>query len=158
TLFFVLIPLQNVSPNWAAPFTFMGVGYYAAGLGLGFLAIPRLRMAGETLQLSGLVLGGMASLAAFFLPGYEGVVGVALVATCVVVEALRKRNVWLGYPANLLYLISYFVALRELKVTEPQFLAIGAALLGLVMHYLLTRNKSVGAALATGLISQLLLQ
>jgi hypothetical protein len=54
-------------------------------------------------------------------------------------------------------LISYFTLLIELDVEEPQYFSIGAALLGMVMHFLLVRAKSKTGAFIMGMLSQLTL-
>jgi hypothetical protein len=56
-----------------------------------------------------------------------------------------------------LYLISYFTILNELKVDQPQYFSIGAALLGMLMHYLLMQSGSKTGAFIMGLLSQLVL-
>ncbi|MBN1429370.1 MAG: HEAT repeat domain-containing protein [Anaerolineae bacterium] len=156
--FFFLMSVDRPDPRWAMPFTFFATGYYLLGLVLTLSPLGRNFALSRPLQLSGIFLGSLVSLIAFFQGGLAGVFGIALVATCLAIEALRQRNVWLGYPTNFFYLLSYFLILRELKVDEPQFFAIGAAMLGLFMHYLLVRNQSKGAAFITGLLSQLILQ
>ena len=75
----------------------------------------------------------------------------------VAVEAFDRRNVWLGFPANALYLTSYFILLLELNVSEPQFFSIAIAVLGILMHYLLVRAGSRTGAFITGMVSQLVL-
>jgi hypothetical protein len=57
----------------------------------------------------------------------------------------------------MLYLTSYFVILAELHVDKPQYYSIGAALLGMLMHYLLTRANSKTGAFIMGMLSQLVL-
>jgi hypothetical protein len=47
--------------------------------------------------------------------------------------------------------------LLDLNVEEPQFYSIGAALLGMLMHYLLTRAGSKTGAFIAGMLSQLVL-
>ena len=47
--------------------------------------------------------------------------------------------------------------LFELKVDQPQFYSVGAALLGMLMHYLLMRAGSNTGAFITGMVSQLVL-
>jgi hypothetical protein len=89
--------------------------------------------------------------------GTGGVIGAALAATFFTFEAFRLRQVWLGLPANLLYLVAYVTLLLELDVSQPQFYSIGAALLGFVMHYFLVRSGSRWAAFITGLLSQFIL-
>jgi hypothetical protein len=47
--------------------------------------------------------------------------------------------------------------LLELDLRQPQLYTIAAALLGILMHYLLIRTRNPAAALATGLLAQLIL-
>ncbi len=109
-------------------------------------------------RFSGLALATLVSLAAPLTEvGIAASAPVALAATLWAVEAFRRRNVWLGFPANGLYLLAYFMILFSLEVTEPQFYSIGAALLGMLMHYLLLRTGSSLGAFVTGLVSQLIL-
>ncbi len=91
------------------------------------------------------------------LGGLDAAIPVAIAATLWAVEAFAKRNVWLAFPANGLYLLAYFIILGELNVDEPQFYSIGAALLGLVQHYLLTRAGSRSGAFIMGMLSQFVL-
>ena len=56
-----------------------------------------------------------------------------------------------------MYLVSYFTLLVELNVDEAQFFSVGAAALGMLMHYLLTRTGNKSAAFVTGILSQLVL-
>jgi hypothetical protein len=73
-------------------------------------------------------------------------------------EAFVRRSVWLGYPANLFYLMAYFIVLNKVNVTEPQFFSVGIAVLGMLMHYLMTRTKTNAvAAFITGMFSQIAL-
>jgi hypothetical protein len=109
------------------------------------------------LRVSGLVLGTVGAFTAPAQGGALSIFGTAVIASFFVVEGLRLKNVWLGFPANLLYLGAYFMALLELDISEPQFFSIGAALLGIVMHYLLVRGKNYFAAGFTGVIAQLIL-
>ena len=112
----------------------------------------------RTLRRAGL---GLAMLAALTAPledtGLSAAVWVALAATLYAVEAFRSRNVWLGFPANGLYLLAYFLILLELEVDQPQFYSLGVAILGLLMHYLLVRAGSKLGAFLTGMVSQLVL-
>lgn len=127
--------------------------------GLGTLWVP-LKRAGwaPVLSYSGL---GLASLTAFSAP-YEGSgliasLPVALAATLWAVEAFRRRNVWLGLPANVLFLMAYFMILTTLRVEQPQFYSVGAAVLGMLMHHLLVRAGSRTGAFLMGMFSQLVL-
>ncbi len=102
----------------------------------------------------------LASITAISAPfersGLTTSIPVALAATLWAVEALRRRNVWLGFPANGLYLMAYFMLLAVLGA-HVQFYSVGAALLGLLMHYLLVRAGSRAGAFVMGMISQLVL-
>ena len=107
---------------------------------------------------SGLGLGTIVALAAPFQDGdAEKTIPIAIAATLFAVEAYARKNVWLAFPANALYLISYFTLLVELNVDEPQYFSIGAALLGILMHYLLVRANSKTGAFIMGMVSQLAL-
>jgi hypothetical protein len=142
---------------WFFPQIALAVVYYAVGFFL--------RRGGQwkgwddTLLFSGFALG---TLVAFICPtlvgGLEKAIPIAIAASLYAVEAFERKNIWLGFPANLLYLVAYFTILAELNVDEAQFYSVGAAALGMLMHYLLTRtgnNKS--AAFITGILSQLVL-
>jgi cell division septation protein DedD len=140
--------------NWLWPLIAVAVGYYAASLLVGLLSANW----SQVLRLSAIGLGTLTSLSAPFEgSGALASIPVAIAASLWAVEAFRRRNVWLGFPTNGLYLMSYFMLLTSLEVTQPQFYSIGAALLGLLMHYLLTRTGSDKGAFVTGLVSQLLL-
>jgi hypothetical protein len=104
-----------------------------------------------------LILGALVSFSAPFQGGAFAVLGSALAASFFVIEGFRLKNIWLGFPATLLYLSAYFITLVELDVSEPQVYSIGAAMLGFLMHYLLVRSGGNWAAFFTGLISQLIL-
>ena len=142
--------------QWLLPLISLAVVYYAAGYFL--------RRAGKAkgwermLLFSGLGLGTLVALAAPSQSGgLEKAIPIVLAATFYAAEAFARKNVWLGFPANGLYLLAYFVILNELKVDEPQFFSVGAAALGLLMHYLLTRAGNRTTAFLTGVISQLVL-
>jgi hypothetical protein len=134
-----------------------GLAIFYWGLGMLLLSIPKAENWSVLLRVSGLVLGTIGAFTAPFQGGALAVLGTALIASFYVVEAVRLRNVWLGFPANLLYLGAYFIALIELDVTEPQFFSVGAGIIGIVMHYLLVRAKQYSAAVITGVIAQLIL-
>jgi hypothetical protein len=53
--------------------------------------------------------------------------------------------------------MSYFILLMGLNVDEPQFFSMGAALLGMIQHYLLTRTGSKTGAFIMGMLSQIVL-
>ena len=141
--------------EWLFPLIAIAVIYYSAGFSL-----RRAKFAewDRVLLFSGLGHGMIVALLAPFQPGgLEKAIPIAITATLFAVEAFALRNVWLAFPANSLYLISYFVLLIELKVDEPQYFSIGAALLGMFMHYLLVRANSKTGAFIMGMISQLVL-
>ena len=142
--------------HWLLPLIAVAVVYYVAGY---FLRRADRADGWDTMLLfSGLGLGTLVALAAPGQPGgLEKAIPIAIAATFYAAEAFARKNVWLGFPANILYLIAYFVILNELKVDEPQFFTVGAAALGLLQHYLLRRAGSKRAAFITGLVSQLVL-
>ncbi len=141
--------------QWIHPAAMLAAGYYVAGYILRRSGqSPRWDTAWLT---SGLGLGVILSAAAVLLGGLDAAIPVAIAATLWAVEAFARRNVWLGFPANALYLLAYFIVLFELKVDEPQFFSMGAALLGLIQHYFLTRATSKTATFITGMVSQLIL-
>lgn len=150
---FILIAIE--AKVWVIPLIGLAVLYE-----LGGLALRRLRAKvpwADVLQISGLVLAGAIALTAPLEGGPAAVLGVAISATLFTFEGLRLRNVWLGFPACLLYFLAYALALLELDLRQPQLYTIAAALLGILMHYLLIRTRNASAALATGLLSQLIL-
>ncbi|GIK36312.1 MAG: hypothetical protein BroJett011_01450 [Chloroflexota bacterium] len=141
--------------QWVLPLVGLASLYYVSGLAATWLG--RLGVWAGVLRLSGLGLGTLVALSAPIQGGAAGVIGSALIATYFAIEAFRLRQVWLGLPANLLYLVAYFTLLVDLDVDQPQFYSIGAALLGFVMHYFLVRSGSKWAAFFTGLLSQFIL-
>jgi hypothetical protein len=161
SLFAPLTAIQGLGgfnqPTWLLPVTAMGALFYGAGF---FSRNPK-EDSPENWSFvawsSGLGIALMASLAALFQGGLESAIPPAITATMVTMEAFRRRNIWLGFPANLLYLMAYFILLVELLVDEPQFYSIATAALGLLMHYLLTRAGSKFGAFITGMVSQLVL-
>lgn len=141
--------------RFVVPLVGLGVLYYLVGRGLQFTT--RAPGWAEVLIVSGMVWGAGCSLFAPFQTTGSAILAVAVLATCYAIEAVLRRNVWLGYPTNGLYFVAYITALIELEITEPQFFSIGAALLGIIMHYLLARAQHQTPAFITGLISQLIL-
>jgi hypothetical protein len=111
----------------------------------------------EVLIYSGLGVGVLTAMGAPLQGGLDASIPVAIAATLFAAEAFAKRNVWWAVPANLFYLMGYFMILLELEVDEPQFYSVGAALLGMLMHYLLTRAGSRIGAFLAGMLSQLVL-
>lgn len=154
--FFVIFLLKNFGvERWIYPLTLLALGYYALGFVLRTLklspgwAIP--------LLVSGLAAGGVASLGALTFEDLAPAIVPAVAATLFAVEAFARKNAWLGLPANGLYLLSYFIILMQLKVDQPQFYSVGAALLGMIQHYLLIRAESKKGAFIMGMLSQLTL-
>jgi hypothetical protein len=141
--------------KWIHPVIVLAVMYYAAGIIL--RAMKRAEGWDEALLYSGLGVGVIVSMAAPFVGGVDAALPVAIAATLWAVEAFAKRSAWLAFPANGLYLLSYFIILGELNVAEPQFYSIGAALLGLIQHYLLVRAESKTGAFIMGMLSQFVL-
>lgn len=141
--------------KWIHPVIVIAMVYYAVGY---FLRVTK-RATGwdNTLLFSGLGLGVIVSMAAPVLGGLDAAIPVAIAATLWAMEAFAKKNVWLAFPANGLYLLAYFIILVELNVNEPQFFSMGAALLGLVQHYLLVRTGSGTGAFIMGMLSQFVL-
>jgi len=153
----VYFALQHANlPWWIFPVIGIAMLYYAAGYIM--RALNRAKEWDVMLLFSGLGLGTIvAFLSPFQSAGAEKAIPIAIAATLFAVEAYARRNVWLAFPANALYLISYFSLLSELNVDEPQYFSIGAALLGMLMHYLLVRAKSKTGAFIMGMVSQLTL-
>ena len=141
--------------QWIHPVIVIAALYYAAGYFL--RAVKRAAGWGETLLFSGLGLGVIVSLGAPIVGGLDAAIPVAAAATLFAVEAFARKNAWLAFPANGLYLLAYFIILFELNVDEPQFFSIGAALLGLIQHYLLVRAESKTGAFIMGMLSQFVL-
>lgn len=141
--------------QWIHPVIVVAMIYYAAGT---FLRTAN-RAKGWDLSLlySGLGVGTFVSFAAPILGGLDASIPVAIAATLWAFEAFVKRNAWLAFPANALYLLAYFIILFELNVDEPQFFSIGTALFGLIQHYLLTRAESKTGTFLMGMFSQFVL-
>jgi hypothetical protein len=141
--------------KWIHPVTIVALIYYAIGFVL--RSLNRLKDWDLTLLYSGLGLSIFVSLASPILGGLDAAIPVAVAATLWAVEAFIKKNAWLAFPANGLYLMSYFILLNEFNVQEVQFFSIGAALIGLIQHYLLLRAKSKVGAFVMGMLSQFVL-
>ena len=156
TLFLLLAVVELIDilnlVHWLFPLILLAIFYY--GLGFALRRSQRAKGWDETLLFSGLALGVLTSFGAPFQGGLEAAIPVAITATLFAAEAFARRNVWWALPANALYLMSYFMILFELNVEEPQYYSIGAALLGMLMHYLLTRAGSKTGAFIAGMLSQ----
>jgi hypothetical protein len=153
SVFFILQALGK--ENWLYEIVALATLYYAAG----YILRRREGLQGWSRMLlySGLGLGVINSLSAPLQAGLGAVIPVAIAATLFATEALARRDVRLGFPANLLYFEAYALILTSLKVDEPQFFSMGAAVLGMLMHYLLRRARSGAGAFVTGMFSQLVL-
>jgi hypothetical protein len=141
---------------WLFPVVGVAVAYYVAG----FVLRSAKASGWDSLLLSsGLGLGSIVALSAPVQHhgGAENALPIAIAATLFAAEAFARRNVWWAFPTNGLYLLSYFTLLIKLNVDEPQYFSIGAALLGMLMHYLLVRAKSKAGAFVMGMVSQLVL-
>jgi hypothetical protein len=141
--------------KWIFPLTVLAMLYYATGYWLRWN--QKARGWDQSLLYSSLGLGILVSLAAAFQGGLDASIPVAIAATLFALEAFALRMVWWALPADVLYLMSYFMILRELDVEQPQFYSVGAALLGMLMHYLLTRAGGKTGAFIAGMLSQLVL-
>ena len=143
--------------KWTFPLIALAIFYYVSGYG--WRRNRNAQSWGQVLLYSGLGLGVLTSLSTPMQSGLDAsaAMPVAIAATLFAVEAFALRNVWWALPADLLYLLSYFILLIELNVDEPQYYSIGAALLGMLMHYLLTRAGSKTGAFLAGMLSQLVL-
>lgn len=141
--------------QWIHPVIVVAAFYYGAGFIL--RKFQNAKGWESPLLNSGLGLGVIVSFGAVILGGLDASIPVAVAATLWAVEAYAKKNAWLAFPANALYLLSYFIILFELNVDEPQFFSVGVALFGLIQHYLLTRAESKTGAFLMGMFSQLTL-
>jgi tetratricopeptide (TPR) repeat protein len=134
--------------HWVIPFVALTLVYYLGGLTLNYFYHQRDWW--QVLHWSGLALGTATAFSAPVQGGGDAVVGMGVIATLYGAEAFRLRNVWVGLPANGLFLGAYLMALQELNVTEPQLYSIGMGLLAIVTHYLLTRRSEQRAAFVIG--------
>jgi hypothetical protein len=141
--------------KWTFPLISLALLYYAVG----YWRRRHQEAEGwnEILLYSGLGIGVLTSLGAPLQRGLDASIPVAVAATLFAAEAFALRNVWWAIPANAFYLMAYFMILLELEVDEPQFYSVGAALLGMLMHYLLTRAGSKTGAFLAGMMSQFVL-
>lgn len=152
----VFFELQTIhQTNWLYEIGLLSALYYAAG----YVLRARGKAPGwsQMLRFSGLGLGVINAASAPLHVGLDAAIPVAVAATLFAVEAFVRREVRLGFPANLLYLESYFLILIWQNVHQAQFFSIGAAILGMLMHYLLVRAGSKTGAFVTGMFSQLVL-
>ncbi len=129
--------------------------YYLVGLGMAFLS--RTHRWSEVVLWSGLGLGALAACFAPFEEDSFAILGAALIALFYAVEGWRRRSVWYGLPACLIFYLAYLTALRLLGVSQPQYYSIGAAVLGVLMHNIFLRSKNPIAAVITGILTILIL-
>lgn len=141
--------------QWIHPVIVIAMLYY--GFGTALRAMQRAQGWDISLLYSGLGLGVIVSIAAPILGGVDASIPTAVAATLWAFEAYARKNAWLAFPANGLYLLAYFIILFELNVDEPQFFSVGTALFGLIQHYLLTRTESKSGAFMMGMFSQFVL-
>jgi hypothetical protein len=136
-------------------FAILAIVYYGIGLILRRTSRPTPWV--SVLTKGALALACLASLAALFEGETSSVIAPGITAGLFVVEGLLRRDVDFAVPADLLFAEAYFLALLGLEVTEPQFYAIGVALLGIATHYLFMRAGSKAAAVVAGILAQLIL-
>lgn len=142
--------------RWLYPFIGLAVIFYLLGWTLEKL--NEKPVWGNIYRYSGLAAGVLLSLSApLENSGLAASIPVVIAAGLFTIEAFRKRNLWLGFPANALYLLAYFMILINFEIDQPQFFSVVAAALGMLMHYLLVRAESKTAAFITGMLSQLVL-
>ena len=140
---------------WVPAFVALAGAYYLVGLAFGY--VRRAKPWSAAFLLSALFLGLLTAFSAPVQGGPSAVIGVTILAMLLTLEAFRTRSLWLGFPANMLYFLAYLMVLVDLEVTEPQFYSVAAALLGILMHYLLQRGGQQHPAFVTGVLSQLVL-
>ena len=143
------------SKEWVLALALLAASFYLVGYIL--FRRPTSRRYGTVFCWSAIILAGILSLTAPVEYRSSGVAGVALAATLYTFEGFKRRSVWWGFPACVLYYMSYSLALSLLKINEPQYFSIGAALLGIIMHYLLLKTSNAWAALIMGILAQLIL-
>lgn len=142
--------------HWLAPMTALAILFYIGGILLD--ALFKHEKWARIYVISGLALASLVALSAPFEDaGVIESLPVAIAAGLFTIEAFRKRNLWLGFPANALYLMAYFIILLNFEVDQPQFYSVVAAALGMLMHYLLVRADSKTSTFITGMLSQLVL-
>ena len=138
-----------------SPLLLLAVIYYLAGLGMDFFS--RTRRWSEVILWSGLGLGTLASCFAPLTKNSFAIFGAALIALFYAVEGWRRRSVWYGLPACLIFYLAYLTALLLLDIHQPQYYSIAAAVLGVVMHFVFLRSKNSLAAFISGVIAILIL-
>ncbi|MBT3336742.1 MAG: hypothetical protein HN855_01355 [Anaerolineae bacterium] len=154
-LMLVYILRNQAAEHWIVPLISLAVIFYFVGVGLA--RFEREKWA-RVYIISGLVLGTLVALSVPFEDlGVSKSIVVVIAAGLFTIEAFRKRNLWLGFPANALYLMAYFMILLNFEIDQPQFYSVAAAGLGMLMHYLLVRAGSKTSAFVTGMLSQLIL-
>ncbi len=127
--------------------------------GLGYLPILQKNKPewSRVLRWSSLAIGVIVCGSAVLFEGPSIVLATALVATLFALEAWQQRKIGLAILADLLYIEAYFLVLDSLHILEPQFFSTGAAILGIVLHYLLRRLGEQNLTFFAGMASQLVL-
>ncbi len=136
-------------------FAFLALAYYAIGVGL--RRVQSRSAWASVLVRGGLGLGCAISVVALLEAETASVVAVGLTAGALVLEGVLRRDVRLAVPADLLLAEAYVMALSGMDVAEPQFYAIGVALLGIVTHYVFLRTGANTGAMIAGILAQLIL-
>ncbi len=154
-LYFLL--LENDVGFFIWPYVTLAAIYYLVGIGLAWRGWIKNSKLSEILRWSGLVISFLASMLILDNSDLYSAVAVIVAAVMFTYETWHRRNLWLGYPAALLYFTGYAALLAELDVNEPQFYSMFAATLGLTMHYLMLKVNNRTPALATGIAAQLIL-
>jgi hypothetical protein len=152
-----LILSQHDSEIAVWPYVALASVFYLLGLVVAWRRWNVITNLADVLRWSGLALSFLASTLVFVESEPISALAVAIAALLFTIEAFSQRNLWFGYPAALLYFVAYGIILNELDVTNPQFYSVVAALLGLIMHYLMLRAGNQASALFTGLVTQLIL-
>ncbi|GAB4537952.1 MAG: hypothetical protein Fur002_00610 [Anaerolineales bacterium] len=154
-LFFAYLLKNFEIAKWIHAAAILAALYYALGFAL--RSARRAEAWGVVLSQSGLSVAVFAALAALSFNGLDIALPAVIAATLFAAEAYIRKNAWLALPANALYVYAYFILLVQLDVAQLQFYSIGAALFGLVQHYLLMRAESKTGAFLMGMGSQLVL-
>jgi hypothetical protein len=157
------VTLSAALAHYASDFTSLGLILLAAAYFIpGFVVRifrPSSRLA-NIFTISALTLATITSFYSLvdFDKNLYGFVPAAVAALLWTAEAFLRRNVYLGFPANLLYIMSFFILLYNLDVSEPQAYSIIAAMIGFLQYHMLVRaGKQQLPAFFTGCIAMLVL-
>ena len=155
--YFMTLSYFDLRASWAyyLAAVFGMIFHYGVGLALERTQTPKLA---DIYRYGGLLTALLvSSWAPLRDAGVIKILPVVFAAMIFTFEAFHQRNLWLGFPANALYLMAYFMILNNFEIDQPQFYSVAAAALGMLMHYLLVRAESKTAAFITGMLSQLVL-